>query len=146
MRKRCKRVIRHASPPMLVSFGLAPPDIEARERMFVEAFAGGWAGKDHFDQLTDMRNILTIAAAEKDDEETLSMCEAMRIVMMNVRIRFEQVKKFGVSGDELTLMRTFIDVYRDFWLRQPTRLFHDSVDALDRHWKLVDQQKERMAA
>ena len=110
----------------------------------VEAFVGGWAGKDQFDDLTDMRNTLTIAAAEKDDKQTLAMCEAMRVVMMNVRIRYEQKKRFGVTGDELALMREFIDVYRDFWLRQPVRLFTDSVEALDRHWAQVE--KERLAA
>ena len=43
MRKRV-RVAKAVSVPMLINRGLQNDDLELRERMLVEAFAGGWAG------------------------------------------------------------------------------------------------------
>lgn len=129
-RGRCPR---RATPPMLVSRGLMDDELELRERQFVEAFSGGWANKDHFDSLADMRNVTTIAAAEKDDQQVLDICNAMSIPLQNIRIRYQETGRFGATGDELRLMRAFVEVYRDFWMRQPVRLYEDACDGLQRH-------------
>jgi len=130
MRKQCRRTVRRAVPPMLVNRGLMDGELSMREHQFVEAFSGGWADKEHFDSLTDMRNVLTIAAAHKDDQQMLAMCHAMSIPLQNIRARHAQTGRMGVTGDELRLMREFVEVYRDFWLRQPVSLYEESVDAL----------------
>lgn len=132
MRKRSPRRPRAVSPPMLINRGLQNDALELRERQFVEAFAGGYAGKEHFDSLADMRNVLTIAAAHKDDTQTLSACDGMRIALQNVRARHAASGRMGVTGDELQMMRSFCDVYRDFWLRQPVSLYEAAVDGLQR--------------
>lgn len=132
MRKRGHRRPRPLTPPMLVNRGLMNDELETRERMLVEAFAGGWADKEHFDSIADMRNVLTLAAAHKDDKQILSICDAMRIPMGNIRERYTQSGRMGVTGDELKLMRVFLDVYRDFWMRQPVKLYEVACEELSR--------------
>ncbi|HET6718361.1 MAG TPA: hypothetical protein VFH22_01860 [Rhodocyclaceae bacterium] len=123
MRKHCQRRHYVPSAPMLVSRGLVENDVEVRERMFVQAFALGFADTSTYDQIADMRNVLTLAAAYKDDDSTLAMCEATRVAMANIRDRHTRSGKIGASGDELQLLKAFCGVYRDFWMRQPVLLY-----------------------
>ena len=76
MRKRCHRTRRPVSAPMLINRGLVNAEFETRERMFVEAFRLGYADKEHFDNLADMRDCLLLAAALKRDANTIAMCRA----------------------------------------------------------------------
>lgn len=131
MRKRSSYRPRPLTPSMLVNRGLIEADIENRERMLVESFAGGWATPDHFDNIADMRNILTIAATYKRDQSMLNVCDAMRIPMANLRERHARTGRLGLTGDELQLMRHFVDAYRDFWIRQPVKLYLMACDALN---------------
>lgn len=136
MRKRSIYRPRPKTPPMLVNRGLSEQEIETRERMLVEAFAGGWAGPDHYDGLADMRNVMTIAAAYKGDQSALAICNAMRIPMSNMRLRHAETGRLGVTGDELKLLRAFADAYRDFWIRQPVKLYTAACDELARTHRL----------
>ena len=136
MRKRSTYRPRPATPPMLVGRGLIDADLELRERMIVEAFAGGWASTQHFDELADMRNVLTLAAAYKDDPAALAVCDAMRIPMGNLRDRHARTGRLGVTGDELQMLRTFAEFYRDWWLRQPVSLYVAACDELNRAHKI----------
>lgn len=45
MRKRSAYRPRPKTPPMLVNRGIIDDDLELRERMIIQAFAGGWAGR-----------------------------------------------------------------------------------------------------
>lgn len=135
-RKRSTYRPRPLTPPMLVNRGLIEQEIETRERMLVEALAGGWATTEHFDNIADMRNVLTLAAAYKNDKNALAMCEAMRIPMANMRARHAETGRIGVNGDELQLLRAFIDQYRDFWIRQPVKLYLMACDELNRAHEL----------
>lgn len=123
MRKHCHRQIRRLAPPMLVARGLVETELELRERMAVEAFAGGYADKEHFDTLADLRNILTIAAAHKDDRTDLAMCDLMREPMAAIRERHHRTGRMGVTGPELAFLREFVTFYGDFWRRQSTALY-----------------------
>jgi len=136
MRKRSTYRPHHVSPPMLINRGLAESDIETRERMVVEAFSGGWANTDHYDTLADMRSVLVLAAAAKNDQSTLAICDAMKIPMANLRERYARHQRFGLTGDELQLLRVFVDQYRDFWIRQPVTLYVDACDGLNRAYQL----------
>ena len=144
MRKRSAYKPRPACPPMLVSRGLVNEELEIRERMIVEAFSGGWAGESHYDEITDMRNVLTIAADHQHDQSTLAMCHAVRIPMANIRQRYAETKRMGITGDELRLLREFLDCYRDFWMRQSTSMYLMACDALNRahKMKLIGQIKQ----
>lgn len=132
-RKHCPRRNRAISAPMLVNRGLHNVDIETNERMLIEAFTHGWATTQHFDQLADMRNALTIAASYKDDATAVALCDAMRIPMGNLRERYTKTGRFGLTGDELQLLRVFVDAYRDFWMRQPVSLYEMALDELNRY-------------
>lgn len=132
MRKQCKRKVRQKSVPMLINRGLINDELEMRERQFVEAFANGYAEKIHFDSLADMRNVLMIAAAHKDDAPIIDLCNAMSIPLQSIRERHANTGKFGTTGDELKMMRTFCGVYRDWWMRQPVALYEAAVDGLQR--------------
>ena len=131
MRKRV-RVAKAVSVPMLINRGLQNDALELRERMLVEAFAGGWAGPAHFDNLADMRDCLMLAAADRDDQAVLALCRAAAVALQNIRVRQGETGRFGESGEELKALRSFVEVYRDFWLRQPVSLYVAACDAMDR--------------
>lgn len=132
MRKHSRRKARPCSPPMLINRGLINDEIEIRERQFVEAFAHGYADKIHFDNLTDMRNVLLIAAAHKDDLTIINLCNAMSIPLQAIRARHAATSKFGVTGEELKMMRVFVEVYRDWWMLQSVSLYEQACDSLQR--------------
>lgn len=124
---------------MLVSRGMINDELELRERMIVQAFAGGWASTQTFDEIADMRNAMTLAAAYKDDASALAICEAVREVMANIRARHGRTGKIGASGDEQQVLREFVGAYRDFWMRQPVELYVQACDELQR---ALSPQKE----
>lgn len=132
-RKRSAYRPRPVSAPMLVNRGIHETAIDTQELILEQAFAGGWVTTEHFDNLVDMRNVLTLATARKDDPSAITMCEAMRIPLANLRDRYARTGRFGLTGDELQLVRAFIDFYRDFWLRQPVALYEWACDELGRH-------------
>ena len=131
-RRSGPRIPRPASPPMLVSRGLQNTELETRERMFVEAFAGGWASVEHFDNLADMRDCLLLAAAANGDAGTIGMCRAAGVALQNIRDRYTRTQRMGVAGDELQALRLFATAYRDFWLRQSVGAYESACDALSR--------------
>ena len=135
MRKQSTYRQKRVSPPMLINRGLQNDDLEMRERMIAEAFSGGWATERHFDELVDMRNLLTIAAAHKDDQGALGICHAMSVVMNNIRLRYAETQRMGVSGEEMKLLREFCGVYSDFWLRKSVGLYERCCDELSQLMK-----------
>lgn len=142
MRKRSTYRPRPVTPPMLVNRGMIEHEIETRERMLVEAFVGGWATTEHFDNIADMRNVTTLAAAYKNDKQAHAMCEAMRIPMGNLRDRHAKTGRLGLTGDELRMLREFVAFYRDFWIRQPVQLYLTACDELNRWHKDLRTDKE----
>ena len=141
-RRHGARVPRPATPPMLINRGLINTELETVERMSVEAFSGGWATTDHFDTLADMRDCLLLAAAHKRDAETIGMCRAVGIALMNIRDRYAETKRMGVSADELQVLREFCTTYRDYWLRQSVGAYEAACDALGRARSMKMQEIE----
>ena len=131
-RRAGQRIARRIAVPMLINRGLINDDLETRERQFVEAFAGGWATTEHFDSLADMRDCLLLAAAVKHDAQTILMCRASGIALMNIRDRYDATGRMGVAADELQVMREFCSVYADFWLRQSVGAYEDACEMLGR--------------
>ena len=115
---------------MLINRGLQETSIDLSELQIVDAFVAGHATTWHFDALCDMRNVLTLAAAYKSDASGRAICDAMRIPMSSLRERYAKTGRFGLTGDELQLVRAFVDYYRDFWLRQPVALYEQACDEL----------------
>ena len=142
MRKRCNRRVREQAAPMLAVM-LGVPEMEITERIAVEAFAGGWAVKDHFDRLADCRDILMLAASEKDDKSTLAATELGYIALLAIKERHARTGKFGVSGDELATLRLLVDQSGDFWRRQNGVMFARHYDALKRARKMQHKGEPR---
>ena len=135
MRKRCNRRVREQAAPMLAVM-LGVPEMEITERIAVEAFAGGWAVKDHFDRLADCRDLLMLAASEKDDKSTLAATELGYIALLAIKERHAMTGKFGVSGDELAALRMLVEQSADFWHRQNGATFARHYDALKQARKM----------
>ena len=131
-RRTRSRVPRPISPPMLITRGLQNDDLEIRERMCVEAFANGWATREHFDALADMRDCLLLAAAVKKDATTIGMCSSIGVALMNIRDRYAATHRMDVAADELQDLRSFATTYRDFWLRQSGGTYKAAYSALRR--------------
>lgn len=130
-RKRCKRVVRRLVAPTIVALHLNP-EVSLQERMAVEALRGGWATTAHFDLLADTRDMLILAASERNDEQTIAVCSLAGIALMNMKDRYERVKKIGATGDEIQALTLLVDTSEDFWKRQSGGLFVDAEAALTR--------------
>ena len=117
---------------MLINRGLQETSISLTELMIVEAIASGHGTTWHFDSLCDMRNVLVLASAYKQDASAQAICDAMRIPMQSMRDRYAKTGRFGLSGPELQVVRAFVDYYRDFWVRQPVALYEQACEELGR--------------
>lgn len=131
MRKHCKRVVRRCAAPTLVAY-LLNPEVSTQERMSVEAIRSGWATPAHFDVLADCRDMLALAAAEKNERPTLAICELGLIALQNIKNRYLERDRIGASGDELQALQALVDVSEDFWKRQSGSLFIDAEAALSK--------------
>lgn len=142
MRKHCKRTIRRQVAPTLVAY-LLNPEVSTQERMAVEAIRAGWATTAHFDVLADCRDMLALAAAEKNDQQTLAICELGLIALHNIKDRYFAKQRIGASGNELQALYALVDISEDFWKRQSGALFIDAEAALS---KARDEYRARRLA
>ena len=135
MRKQCKRIIRRKLAPTAVAMFLNP-EISIQERMAVQALRGGWATTDTFNLLADCRDMLLLAAGEKQDQATIDVCTLAGIALMNMKDRYNDKKRMGATGDELAALDLLADVSEQFWKRTAGGLFVDAEAALRRCRKL----------
>ncbi len=142
MRKHCKRQHRRCAAPTLVAY-LLNPEVSTQERMAVIAIKSGWATTAHFDVLADCRDMLALAAAEKRDQDTLTICELSLIALQNIKDRYLAKNRIGATGDELAALQVLVNVSEDFWKRQSGSLFIDAEAALS---KARADYRERRAA
>lgn len=117
--------------PMLVVMHQVQ-DLSLTERLSVEAFAHGYATTDHFDNLADCRDILTLAAAEKGDKQAQTVCELALHAMLAIQDRYARTQKMGTSGEELQALRLLADYSEDYWKRQGGAKFERAFITLKR--------------
>lgn len=139
--KRKKRIPRPMAAPTMVLFKTC--HLELHERIGVQAFVGGWATTEHFDNLADCHDILTLAAKDKDDAEVLAVCELAGIALLNVKDRYADTGHFGVTGEERKALELMADTSKDFWSRQSGIFFHQSYLALKRLREIQKENRER---
>ncbi|MDD2744178.1 MAG: hypothetical protein PHV02_18095 [Rhodocyclaceae bacterium] len=135
MRKQCKRVKRRNVAPTMVAM-LLNPEFSIQERMAVQALRGGWATTDTFNVLADCRDMLLLAAGEREDQATIGVCQLAGIALMNMKDRYNAKKRMGATGDELAALDLLADTSESFWKRQSGGLFIDAETALTRCRKL----------
>ena len=97
-RKRCKRTIRRLVAPTCVAM-ILNPEVSLQERGAVLALRGGWATTDHFNVLADCRDMLLLAAKEKDDQSAVAACDLAGVALMNLRDRHTEKGRMGATGD-----------------------------------------------
>lgn len=135
MRKTCKRVKRRLAAPTIVALHLNP-EVSLQERQSVEALRGGWATTDHFNVLADCRDMLVLAASEKNDQSAIVACDLAGVALMNLKDRYLEKKRMGATGDELQALDLLVTISEDFWKRQGGGLFIDAEAALGRARKM----------
>lgn len=140
-RQHSDRPQRQKSVPAIVAMHTC--GLELHERISVEAIVGGWATTDHFDNLADSHDLLNLASADKGDRQTLAVCEISGIALMNIKDRWSEHGKFGVSGEERKALELLVETSHDFWARQSGTFFADTYRALQ---KLRGHQKEKREA
>jgi hypothetical protein len=104
VRKRCRRTIRREAAPTVVAYYLNP-EVSIQERMAVVALRLGTATVSHFDVLADCRDMLTLAACEKNDESTMAICELGLVALENIKARYREINRIGASGDEIQALQ-----------------------------------------
>lgn len=118
--------------PMLVMRFLHNTDLETKELVAVRAFQWGAAKPDHYHTLVDMVNLL-ILAGSSDDKRTYAKDRAERVylpALETIKTRFDKTGKLGVSATELKLMLEMVEFQKQFWLRQPSELYHTACNEL----------------
>lgn len=125
-----KRIPKPMRAPCLVVMHTIP-EVSITERMAIDSFAGGWADKTHFNVLLDCYQLLALAADHKDATDELTICELAHIALANIRDRYDQTGKFGMTGDERKALIQLADVSQDFWKRQSGELFRLAHIGLD---------------
>lgn len=141
---RRKRKPRPCAAPTMVL--IQTTNLELHERMSVQAFVGGWATTDHFDNLADCHDLLNLAAADKRDQEMLAVCELSGIALLNVKDRYAETGRFGVTGEEHKALQLLADTSKDFWSRQSGTFFHNTWTALQKMRRYQREKREQEKA
>lgn len=128
---RKKRIPRPMRAPCLVVMQTLP-EVSISERMAIDSFMGGWADKAHFNILLDCYQLLALAAEHKGATAELTICELAHVALANIRDRFDQTGKFGMTGDERKALIQLADVSQDFWKRQSGELFRQAHIGLEK--------------
>lgn len=146
MRKR-GATIRHRAkaPPGLVVQTVAQ-DFELRLRTSVDAFRLGYAQASHFNDLADTVDLLTIAEATgfaRKDDGALAAAQLAGVALMNIKDRYNERKRFGVSGDEIHALELLAYVSLDYWSRRSGALYAYAFDRLKQIRKTQYQETEQ---
>jgi hypothetical protein len=133
-RKRSKYRPREAKAPMIVIME-SVPDLSLTERISVRALADGYATTDHFDNLADCRNMLTLASAERKDVSAQAVCELAMHALIGVREHYDESGQFAVTAEELAALNLLVDTSESFWKRQSGAMFARHYAALKQRIK-----------
>lgn len=121
--------------PMLVQRGVLNDRVETAERALVLAFECGYATEEHYDLLASMQGVMILAGctSERRAPAAYYARDTLGPVLAALRTRYTEHGRFDPTADELGVLRGFVSLYRDFWLRQPTELYEVACAELARH-------------
>lgn len=135
--------------PLLIQRGLVNDEIEVRERAIINAFEYGYATTEHFDILADMQGLLLLAGTTSEARRPAMLYahDVLGPVMQSIRARYDRTKKLGCNANELKVLRQFVSMYRDFWMRQPGELLTACRAQLSIHnAKIAAKRKQEQVA
>lgn len=131
-----RRTPRPARCPTLVAMFIAP-EVETAELLAVAAFRQGWATTAHFNLLADVRDLLAMAVADRQERghpepAAAGILNLAEIALLNIKDRYLDKRKMGGTADELAALDALVSFSADWWKRQSGDLFATANDALDR--------------
>lgn len=126
-----KRKPRPITVPTLVAMYTAP-EVEIGERMALMALRGEWATFEHYNILADVRDLLTLAAADRNDTEVLRLCQCGFDALHSIAERYRTTHCIRASLAELADLAAMVEVSNDWWKRQSGTLYRDANRALDK--------------
>ncbi len=129
MRKRCKRVVRGATAPVLVAMALAP-EVEITERMALLELERGTDEVAHFDRLLDVADALLLAATEKRDQPVVEVAHQAREALSSIQDDYRTTGILHAIGSDLAALQILVDLSTDWWARQSGSLFVQADRAL----------------
>ena len=131
----------HPSVPMLVNRMVNETVETLAEHNVIVAFRFKVAQKEHYDYLVRMANMLNIAYQCKPSDEAHHIYNHLDALAKAIFERYGRVGKFGVLGDELTLMRKLVLAYDAYWKRQTTTLYNHCAYELNAFYAELAQEK-----
>ena len=141
MAKRKKgRAAKQGSIPVLVIRQFIDTEMSLRETMSVQAIALGFATPAHYHTLLDMHGVLLIASKIKPigTENIRHYANTiLGVILHNIKLRYDRTGTLGCAGQELTELKRFPSIYRDFWAAQPIELYKQSFDVLEAYYNKV---------
>ena len=135
MRKHCKRRKIVARPPIMVVASTIP-ELGITPRQGIEAMRRGYATTEHFDDLADTRDLLTLAAADRNEQGILAICEAARVALESIKSRHHKCGKIGATANEIFALMDLCTCSDEFWSRQSGSVFATHYDALRRYRRM----------
>jgi len=138
-KKRTKkgRPAKKGHPPLMVLRHSVDLKLQLMEAGSVTALAKGKATPANYNALLDMRNVTMIACWIKGITGGAMYSYVGNIVgqvLANVKQRFDELGKLGLSGPELEAINVFPSVYRDFWTTQPITTYKKAYDLLQQFY------------
>lgn len=143
MRKRCKRVIRDATAPVMVAMALSP-EVEITERMALLWLERGTDEVAHFDRLLDVADALLLAANEKRDQPVVEVAHQAREALSSIRDDYRTTGILHATGSDLAALQIIVDLSTDWWARQSGALFVQADLALSRFRAMQREAHERV--
>lgn len=140
--RKTGRKIKHSrkSAPTVVALHLAP-EVSTQERMAVYALTQEWGSTEHFNVILDCQHMLTLAAADKGDQEAVKIAQFADIATKSIRNRWKKTGKVRATGDEYRALSLLVDYSESWWKRQSGCHFADAYRALD-----VMREQQKVAA
>lgn len=129
MRKRCKRVVRDVTAPVMVAMALAP-EVEITERVALLEMERGTDEVAHFDRLLDVADALLLAATEKRDKPVVEVAHQSREALSSIQDDYRTTGILYAAGSELAALQILVDLSTDWWARQSGSLFVQADRAL----------------
>lgn len=135
---------RKGAPVMV--FAATRTQVEMRQRQAVEAFRGGWAQPHHFDDLVEARDVLLIAANEKDQKDVVRVCNITGDALYDIKARYMETQALGAIEDEVPSIAALVEVSLDFWSRQSMALYDAACRTASKVYRERKAEREALAA
>ncbi|MBK9497338.1 MAG: hypothetical protein IPO08_23020 [Xanthomonadales bacterium] len=150
MKKRSKRVVRAALPPMLI-MDTVRPEHGIREQSALLAMRSGWAVSQHYMDLVECRMILVVAleiARDKspqdpDIDRMLSEAQCADKALSAIRRRAGQ-GKMRATHDEAELIERMLNFSAAYWRTKSSSTFAEAFAGMQRVnsvWQAKSAQK-----